>query len=111
MDGCTARLICRAHPPISGANRNDTHQIPRDLKEQTMYHLIPFAAGAVVGALAVRLLRTKTTQQGLEKAQDTLREATVSSLSSIENASARARKRLENNVQESKDDTEGGNTP
>ncbi|MCG5512010.1 MULTISPECIES: hypothetical protein [Ectothiorhodospira] len=76
-----------------------------------MYHLIPFAAGAVVGALAVRLLRTDKTRQGLEKAQDTLREATVSSLSSIEHASARARKRLESNVHEGKDDTDGGNTP
>ncbi|MCG5501813.1 hypothetical protein [Ectothiorhodospira lacustris] len=68
-----------------------------------MYHLIPFAAGAVVGALAVRLLRTDKTRQGLEKAQDTLREATVSSLSSIEHVSARARKRLENESQPGKD--------
>ncbi|WP_200175093.1 hypothetical protein [Ectothiorhodospira shaposhnikovii] len=98
----------RIQPYPGALCRDDPDQIPWDLKEHTMYHLIPFAAGAVVGALAVRLLRTDKTRQGLEKAQDSLREATVSSLSSIEHASARARKRLESESRTVKDDTDDG---
>lgn len=59
-----------------------------------MFPLFPFVAGVLTGAVALRLLKTDKTQAGLEKAQDTLRGATVSSLEAIENASARARKRL-----------------
>ena len=59
-----------------------------------MFPLLPFVAGVVTGAVALRLLRTDKTRGSLEKAQDSLRSATVSSLEAIENASARARQRL-----------------
>lgn len=59
-----------------------------------MFPLFPFVAGVLTGAVALRLLKTDKSKAGLEKAQDKLRDATVSSLEAIENASARARKRL-----------------
>ncbi|MHB1375570.1 MAG: hypothetical protein ACYC5W_12035 [Thauera sp.] len=59
-----------------------------------MFPLFPFVAGVLTGAVALRLIKTDKTKAGLEKAQDTLRDATVSSLEAIEHASARARKRL-----------------
>lgn len=59
-----------------------------------MYPLLPFAAGMLAGAVVLRLLKTDTTKAGLAKAQRGLRDATVSSLETIENASARARVRL-----------------
>lgn len=59
-----------------------------------MYPLLPFAAGMLAGAVVLRLLRTDTTKAGLAKAQRGLRDATVSGLETIENASARARVRL-----------------
>ncbi|MDV7212060.1 hypothetical protein SAMN04244572_00594 [Azotobacter beijerinckii] len=59
-----------------------------------MFHLIPFAVGVVAGAVVLQLIRTDKTKAGLEKAQDKLRGATVSSLEAIEGASARARARL-----------------
>ena len=48
----------------------------------------------LTGAVALRLIKTDKTKAGLDKAQDKLRDATVSSLEAIEHASARARKRL-----------------
>lgn len=59
-----------------------------------MFPLFPFLAGVLTGAAALRLVNTNKTKNGLEKAQHKLRDATVSSLEVIENASARARKRL-----------------
>ncbi|ENO88639.1 hypothetical protein [Thauera linaloolentis] len=59
-----------------------------------MFPLFPFVAGVLTGAVALRLLKTDKTKAGLEKAQDTLRGVTVSSLEAIESASARARKHL-----------------
>ena len=59
-----------------------------------MFHLLPFAVGLLAGAAAVRLIRDDKTRDGLEKAQERLREATVSSLSAIEQSSARLRDRL-----------------
>lgn len=59
-----------------------------------MFPLFPFVAGVLTGAVALRLVKTDKTRAGLEKAQDKLRDATVSSLEVIESASARARKRL-----------------
>lgn len=59
-----------------------------------MFPLFPFLAGALTGAVALRLIKTDKTKAGLEKAQDKLRDATVTSLEAIEHASARARKRL-----------------
>ena len=59
-----------------------------------MFPLFPFVAGVLTGAVALRLIKTDKTKAGLDKAQDNLRDATVSSLEAIEHASARARKRL-----------------
>ncbi len=59
-----------------------------------MFPLFPFVAGVLTGAVALRLIKTDQTKAGLDKAQDKLRDATVSSLEAIEHASARARKRL-----------------
>lgn len=59
-----------------------------------MFPIIPFAVGVVTGAVVLKLFRSDKTQEGLEKAQGGLRDATVSSLQAIENASARARSRL-----------------
>ena len=59
-----------------------------------MVPLFPFVAGVLTGAVALRLIKTDKTKAGLDKAQDKLRDATVSSLEAIEHASARARKRL-----------------
>ena len=59
-----------------------------------MFPLFPFVAGVLTGAVALRLIKTDKTKAGLDKAQDKLRDATVSSLEAIEHASARARKRL-----------------
>lgn len=59
-----------------------------------MFPLFPFVAGVLTGAVALRLIRTDRTRAGLEKAQERLRDATVSSLEALESASARARKRL-----------------
>lgn len=59
-----------------------------------MFHLLPFAAGLLAGAAAIKLIRDDKAKSGLEKAQDRLREATVSSLTAIEQSSARLRGRL-----------------
>ncbi|MCG5517409.1 MULTISPECIES: hypothetical protein [unclassified Ectothiorhodospira] len=59
-----------------------------------MIPLLPFAAGIITGAVAVRLLKTDRTRKTLHQAGDRLRDATVSSLEGIENTSARARRRL-----------------
>ncbi|WP_333874948.1 hypothetical protein [Methylobacter sp.] len=82
-----------------------------------MSHFIRFAAGVITGIAAMQLIKSKSTKtalenaQGrlrdaasgintspftdkLEKAQEVLRDATVSSLQAIENASARARAQL-----------------
>lgn len=72
-----------------------------------MWHLAPFAAGVIMGAAALRLFRSGKTGAGLEKAQDRLRDATVSGLQAIENASARARARLGEHA----DDAGSGSAP
>lgn len=59
-----------------------------------MIPLLPFAAGIITGAVAVRLLKTDRTRKSLNQAGERLRDATVSSLEGIENTSARARRRL-----------------
>lgn len=66
-----------------------------------MLPLLPFAAGILAGAAAVRLLRDQRTRLDLDKlrnslgkAQETLREAAVSGLAGIEHSSARAKERL-----------------
>ena len=60
-----------------------------------MFPLLPFAVGLLTGAAGVRLLRNDKAKIQLAKAQDRLREATVSSLNAIETSSARLRTRLD----------------
>ena len=59
-----------------------------------MYPVLPFAIGAMVGAAAVRLLKTVSLQSSLDKAQERLREATISSLDAIEHSSAGLKAKL-----------------
>lgn len=66
-----------------------------------MLPLIPFAAGILTGAVALRLLRSNKARTGLDKArsglgqaQEKLRGAAISGLSAIETTSARTRERL-----------------
>ena len=60
-----------------------------------MFPLLPFAVGLLTGAAGVRLLRNEKAKIQLAKAQDRLREATVTSLNAIETSSARLRTRLD----------------
>lgn len=60
-----------------------------------MFPLLPFAVGLLTGAAGVRLLRNDSAKEQLAKAQERLREATVSGLNAIENSSARLRTRLD----------------
>lgn len=59
-----------------------------------MYPVLPFAIGAMVGAAAVRLLKTVSLRGSLDKAQERLRDATISSLDAIEHSSAGLKARL-----------------
>lgn len=70
-----------------------------------MLPLLTFASGLVAGIVGVRLLKTAKTpasldgigdkaRQGLDKAQNSLRQATVSGLTSIEKSSASLREKL-----------------
>ena len=45
-----------------------------------MFPLLPFAVGSLTGAVAVKLVRNEKAKKQLVKAQEMLREATVSSL-------------------------------
>lgn len=59
-----------------------------------MFPLLPFAAGLLTGAVATRLLKVDKARLGFHKAQDRVREATVSSLAVIEHTSAELRAKL-----------------
>lgn len=59
-----------------------------------MYPLLPFAAGLLAGAVMTRLVKADRARASLGKAQDRLREATVSSLAAIEHTSAGLRAKL-----------------
>lgn len=59
-----------------------------------MFPLLPFAAGLLTGAVATRLLKVDKARLGFNKAQDRVREATVSSLAAIEHTSAELRAKL-----------------
>ena len=67
-----------------------------------MFHLIRFTAGVLTGIAVMKLIQSKSTKETLEKAQDKVRDATVSGLEAIENASAKARAKLEADEEESK---------
>ncbi|ACO78459.1 hypothetical protein AvCA_22680 [Azotobacter vinelandii CA] len=76
-----------------------------------MFHIIPFAVGVATGAALLKLLKSEKTQEGLDKAQGGLREATVSSLQAIEKASARARARLGEKAEAESGETPVGEAP
>lgn len=59
-----------------------------------MLPLLPFAAGILTGVVALRVFKNDAAKRGLDKAQSGIRNATVSSLEAIENASSRARRHL-----------------
>lgn len=59
-----------------------------------MYPVLPFAIGAMVGAAAVRLLKSVNLRGSLDKAQEKLRDATISSLDAIEHSSAGLKAKL-----------------
>ena len=60
-----------------------------------MFPLFPFAAGLLTGAVAIKLIRSEKAKKQLDKAQDRLREATVSRLSTIEQSTAKLRDKLQ----------------
>ncbi|MFT3848554.1 MAG: hypothetical protein QM739_07680 [Propionivibrio sp.] len=59
-----------------------------------MFHLLPFAVGLLAGAVTVKMVKNDQTKKQLEKAQASLKKATVSSLNVIEQSSARLRSKL-----------------
>lgn len=59
-----------------------------------MFHLLPFTVGLLAGAAAVKMVKNDQAKNQLDKAQNTLLRATVSSLSAIEQSSARLRAKL-----------------
>ena len=59
-----------------------------------MFHLLPFAVGLLAGVVTVKVVKNDQTKKQLEKAQASLKKATVSSLSAIEQSSARLRTKL-----------------
>ena len=60
-----------------------------------MFPLLPFAAGLLTGVAAIKLIRNDKAKKQLDKAQDRLREATVSGLATLEHSSARLRDKLQ----------------
>jgi len=60
-----------------------------------MFHLFRFVAGVLTGMAAMSLIKSKKAKAGLEKAEDTLRGAAVTTLEAVESASAKARTHLE----------------
>lgn len=71
-----------------------------------MFPLLPFAAGLLTGAAAIKLLKAGKTKATLGKVQDGLRNATVSSLAVIENSSANLRSKLMSRPVAAADQTE-----
>lgn len=59
-----------------------------------MIPLLPFAAGLIAGGLAVRLLRDEKTQDTLRQAQESLRSAAQSGLSTLKASTAAMKERL-----------------
>ena len=66
-----------------------------------MFPLLPFAAGLLTGAVVTRLIKPEKARTTLDKAQERVREATVSSLAAIEHTSAGLRARLTQAAEES----------
>lgn len=59
-----------------------------------MLPLLPFAAGLLTGAVALKLWRNDKTKAGIDAASEKIRAATVSGLTHLEASTARARERL-----------------
>ncbi|MBB3103160.1 hypothetical protein [Azomonas macrocytogenes] len=59
-----------------------------------MLPLIPFAVGVVTGAVVLRLFKTRTSKEALEKVQSHLQGTTRSSPETVSSASERMRARL-----------------
>lgn len=59
-----------------------------------MLPLLPFAVGLLTGAAAIKLWRNESTQAGIDKAQEKLRQASNSGLAAIKNTSAVIRERF-----------------
>ncbi|WP_332672928.1 hypothetical protein [Aromatoleum sp.] len=75
-----------------------------------MFPLLPFAAGLLTGAVATRLLKVDKARTSFNKAQDRVREATVSSLAAIEHTSAELRAKLIRGAEEFPE-SENGSPP
>jgi hypothetical protein len=60
-----------------------------------MFHLFRFVAGVLTGMAAMSLIKSQKAKAGLEKAEDTMRGAAVTTLEAVESASAKARTHLE----------------
>lgn len=60
-----------------------------------MFPLLPFAAGLLAGAVAIKMFRSEKALKQLDQAQNRLREATVSGLSAVEQSTARLRDKLQ----------------
>lgn len=56
--------------------------------------MIPLIVGAIAGALAVRTLQRARPAINLHKAKDSLRQASIAGLTSLEHSSARLRQQL-----------------
>ncbi len=59
-----------------------------------MLPLLPFAAGLVTGAVAIKMMRNQKTRAALDNARDSLRKASVSGLARLESSTAAMRERL-----------------
>ncbi len=72
-----------------------------------MFPLLPFAAGLLTGAVATRLLKVDKARLGFDKAQNRVREATVSSLAAIEHTSAELRAKLARGSEDAQESATG----
>ena len=59
-----------------------------------MVRLLPLVAGAVVGALGLKLAKSEQVRSGFRKAEKSLREATSSGLDAVKSISDRARQQF-----------------
>lgn len=60
-----------------------------------MLPLLPFALGIATGVVAVRLFKSPRSQETLDRVQSGLKDATISGLEKVSNASERMKTRLE----------------
>lgn len=60
-----------------------------------MIHIVPFALGALAGAIGMRLLKGHKAKADLQQATAQLRQATLQGLSAVEQGSAKLRQKIE----------------